>query len=178
LKIYHSIMPIIVLMIAGCSHHTTINSADLTEPLKIDNGRKMNDVWIIFTDGSKVEGENIILDNKSINWTDVGTSTNLSKPITEISEIVYFKRPAGAWDGLRLGALAGIALGVFVGDNVAKDFGIDNTGFEYELYKIGAMYFGFWGIVLGTPVGFVLGERNNYTLVIDTLPAAIDPENK
>ena len=164
MKKHHISLVMSILIFIGCSHHTSINTLELSETLKIDQGKRSNDVWIVWSDGSKVEGDHVSLDQTTISWTDMNTNAVLSQPISEVAEIVCFKHPAGAWDGFRIGSLAGIALGVYAANKFADDHGIDNPRFDFELSKIAAIYFGFWGSVIATPLGFVIGERNYYEI--------------
>ena len=178
MKKHHISLAVSILILAGCAQHTSINTLELSEPLKIDQGKRSNDVWIVWSDGSKVEGDHVSLDQTTIYWTDVNTDEVLTQPISEVTEIVYFKHPAGAWDGFRIGSLVGIALGVYAANTFANDIGIDNQRLDFELSKIGAIYFGFWGSVIATPLGFVIGERNYYELNSNEVRKAQDTNPK
>ena len=172
------VLLVIAALISGCSHSSTINTAELSEDMYIDSGKRMNDVWIIWEDGSKVEGDYVTINKAEISWTDMNSHKLLTRPISEVDEIVSFKHPAGAWDGFLLGALAGVTLGIYAGNSFAEDHGLIGSILEDEIYKIGAIYFGFWGSVIGTPTGFVIGERIRYKLKTEEPKGVTLPEVK
>jgi len=82
----------------------------------------------------------------------------------EIVSINFRKRWKGAWQGFKVGALSGAIIGTFLGFASGDSHGwFPMTAPQKAL--LGGVGFGFWGGVLGLPIGAAIGAKDFYYIV-------------
>lgn len=152
---------LLAFLLAGCSQTTRIKTQDEGAFQKLNRKIRGHDCRVELLSGRQYLTRELFVTPDSAFWLDAD-SLRLAAATTDIERISVFRRQTV--DGMGIGALAGIATGVLIGNLVGTDCE-DADSFcatKHEAALLGSVLFVLPGALLGTLAGASTTKPEHY----------------
>lgn len=164
---------LIAMVFTGCSSVRTVSPDENAQTSYADVNRAVRGkvVKISFREGRQISVTGLRVMADSLVWVDLRGNKLQSAKLADVEEISIVKAGRGALVGLVTGAVAGAGVGVarafMQGDDPESDpIGITQ---EQKLHTFPLAH-AFYGALVSTPVGAIIGGRKTYRFEPVSLP--------
>ena len=163
-------IPLFVLSIFfyGCSHTNHFTSPN---DINLAVEGETVDIWMIW--GNKVHANSFQIKADSAFWVDAKLNYQQSAPVNKIHKISIVDRRKGAWHGFKAFFYTGISVGIFAAFDESfsitplSDSPENSWGPSFgpaEFIVGGTALGGFYGLIIGAPIGAFMGHRDEYII--------------
>jgi hypothetical protein len=152
-------------MLVGCTHNYTVRPTRSEHYASLNQHALRKQAIVTLMDGKKFHADKLRFAPDSTSWVDPNTRRVIAVQTTEVSDVRFVRRGAGALEGLGLGLLGGALTGAIIGfadgDDPPESF-LSFTAEEKAV--IGGVLLGGVGGLLGLPIGAAVGSKDVYRI--------------
>lgn len=145
------------MLVFNCSHTRHVSTSDEMNLAFEDRVVEIKMIW-----GNTLQAKHIQVDTDSVRWLDIDSNQNHSAPRSNINKISVIDRKKGAWYGFQGILYAGSCLGI-IG---AIEGGLSTNPLHTpgEIFGGFTLLGGFYGFIVGVPVGAFVGYKDVYII--------------
>ncbi|OQX94984.1 hypothetical protein B6I21_07780 [candidate division KSB1 bacterium 4572_119] len=153
-----------IILLTSCSHIHQVERSGSLEPYRhLSAITKNQKCKIVFTEGQKAIGKNVIVKMDSTSWVNCKTFKRYIVPTATISKFVVSKPKRSYWEGARIGLVGGGLLLGYLWYSEIEDVGLyDQKGRRLASTLFWSYFGGLLGAIPAGEIGKVIGSRDVY----------------